>query len=85
MKKGVIFHKLRNNKPAAKPKEQKNDMKTENELKSMLKYCVVNNDKEKLKTILLQTVSVRRQLLKLDGDDFKEFWKFYFVETDLVS
>lgn len=85
MKKGIIFHKLRNKKSVTKPKELKNDKTAENELKSMLKYCVVNNDRKKLEEILSETISIRRKLLKIEGDDFKEFWKFYFVETDLVS
>lgn len=50
----------------------------------MLKYCVINNDKTKLKELLLETISIRRQLFKKNNDAFKEFWKFYFLDTDLV-
>lgn len=86
MKKGTIFHKLRNSKSVNKHKEQKStDKVTEKELISTLKYCVVKNDKAKLKEMLLETISMRRLLFKKDDDDFKEFWKFYFLDTDLVK
>lgn len=57
---------------------------TENELKSELKYCVVKNDKEKLKQILRDTVSLRQQILKKHDDGLKELWTFYLVDTELV-
>lgn len=72
---------------------------SEEDLKSKLKYCVVKNQKNELKKLLFETVALRRELLKKerekidgnnnddgDGDDdgFMDFWKFYFVDTDLV-
>lgn len=85
MKRGTIFHKLRNSTTVGRQKEQKNNDKTnENELKSMLTYCVIKNYKTKLKEILLETIAMRRLLFKKDDSDFKEFWKFYFIDTDLV-
>lgn len=85
MKRGTIFHKLRNNKTVTKPKDSKANKNTIKELKATLKYCVVKKDKKKLKEILLETISIRRQLLKEEDNDFKEFWNFYFVDTELVS
>lgn len=63
--------------------EQNNEM-TENELKSELKYCVVKNDKEKLKQIMRNTVSLRQQMLKNHDGDYKALWNFYFVDTEMV-
>lgn len=72
-----------------KPKDSKsnvmNDKKAEEELKSKLKYCVVKNNRNELREILWRTISIRRQLLKKDDNDSKEFWKFYFIEIDLVN
>lgn len=52
----------------------------------MLKYIVVQNEKQKLKEILRESVRLRRELLKKNNDDeLKEFWQFYFVDTDLVG
>lgn len=83
-KKGVIFHKIRNNKQKLKELNDE-EKKTEDELKTILKYCVVKNDKAKLKEILSETITIRRKLLQKDDEDFKEFWKFYFIDTDLVK
>lgn len=58
---------------------------SEVDLKSELKYIVAKNEKQKLKGILRGSVYIRRELLKRnDDDEFKEFWQFYFVDTDLV-
>lgn len=37
---------------------------TEEKLKTMLKYIVVKNEKQKLKEILRESVRLRRELLK---------------------
>lgn len=88
-KKGIIFHKFRNAKTAAskKAKEQRveNCTMSEKELNSILKYCVVKSDKQKLKQVLRETVDIRRVLLKRGDDDMKDFWTFYFVDVDLVT
>lgn len=89
-KKGVIFHKLRNARNARNAAKKTNQNNEEGcsmsgeELKSFLKYCVVQNDKAKLKNVLRETVSIRRQLLAVDDDELKDFWNFYFVDVDLV-
>lgn len=87
-KKGVIFHKFRNAKAVAARKiktfASENEMMSEAELKSQLKYCVVKNDKAHFKELMRQTVGMRRKLLKADDPDLKDFWTVYFVDTDLV-
>lgn len=57
---------------------------TEEELKKNLKYCVVKNDKQKLKEILRGTISMRRQMFERNDEDMIEFWHFYFVDTEMV-
>lgn len=57
---------------------------TEEELKKNLKYCVVKNDKQKLKEILRGTISMRRQMFERNDEDMIEFWHFYFVNTEMV-
>lgn len=56
---------------------------SEEELKSTLKYCVIKNDKKM--DILRVSVSIRRRLLLQNDEDLNEFWKFYFVDNDLVG
>lgn len=59
---------------------------TEEKLRTMLKYIVVKNEKQQLKKILRESVPLRRELFKKNNDDeLKEFWQFYFVDTDLVG
>lgn len=90
LKKGVIFHKLRNTRNASKKLcanvqcDEEESAMTEDELKKFLKYCVVKNDKQKLKSILRETIPIRRRLLQEKDDDLIEFWHFYFVDTDMV-
>lgn len=94
-KKGVIFHKLRNGKSSTKNSDPRRttNVLTKEDLKSKLKHCVVKDQKQELKKILFETVALRRQLLQQIGnrvddnnnkDDFDDFWKFYFVDIDLV-
>lgn len=49
-----------------------------------LKYCVVKNDKKKLKDKLSETIDLRRKLLKENNEEFHEFMAFYFVDPELV-
>lgn len=58
---------------------------TEDDLKKFLKQCVVSKDRKKLKDKLQDTIALRRQLLKENGDEFRNFFKFYFVDPSLVS
>lgn len=60
-------------------------MENEEELKKFFKYCVVKNDKEKLKQKLRESVSLRRKLIKKDDIELKDFWLFYLMDTELVK
>lgn len=87
-KKGIIFHKLRNSRAAAKKAvdlPENEDTLSEKDLKTLLKYCVVKNDKQKLKKALCKTVSMRRKLLAEDDPELMEFWRFYFVDIEMVT
>lgn len=87
MYKGTLYHKLKNSKGRGKKTVAQNDQsgETEESLKAFFKYCVVHNDKEKLKEKLSGTVELRRKLLKEKKEDFMEFLQFYFIDIDLVS
>lgn len=80
-KSGILYHKIKNTK--AKSVKTTSDF-NEEDLKNFLKYCVVSKNNEKLKDKLQKTISLRRQLLKENGDDFREFFQFYFVDPSLV-
>lgn len=83
MKKGSVYHKIKNWKHTKKQVEV-NDT-NEVELKEFLKYCVVHKDKTKLKEVLRDSITLRRNLLKDEHIDFKEFWMFYFIDPELVK
>lgn len=81
-KSGFLYHKIKNNK--MRTAKQATDF-NEEELIEFLKQCVVSNDHKKLKGKLCETVPLRRRLLKENGDDFRAFLKFYFVDPTLVQ
>lgn len=78
-KSGILYHKIKN----TKPKKAQSNL-SEDDLKDFLKHCVVSNDRVKLKEKLQETAALRRLLLQKDGDDFRDFFKFYFVDPSLV-
>lgn len=80
-KSGYLYHKIKNEK--SKVIKPATDF-TDDELKTFLEQCVVSNDRKGLKDKLAQSVSLRRQLLKENGDNFHKFFKFYFVDPSLV-
>lgn len=45
----------------------------------------MKNDKQKLREALRKTVSTRRKLLAEDDPELMEFWKFYFVDIEMVT
>lgn len=76
---GILYHKIKN----TKPKKVQSEL-SEDDLKDFLKHCVVSNDRTKLKEKFQETVALRRLLLQTNGDDFRDFFKFYFVDPSLV-
>lgn len=77
---GFIHNKIKNAKIKTKPANEL----SEDDLKKFLKHCVVSNDRAKLKEKLLDSVALRRRLLKEDDTEFRDFFKFYFVDPSLV-
>lgn len=86
-KKGYLYHKLKNVRAAQKPNltvpVDESDCDQE-ELKLFLKTCVVKKDKKALKEKLKKTITLRRQLMQCNQDEFADFFKFYFVDPELV-
>lgn len=83
--KGMLFHKLKNAKSTNASKNVPSNAETEESLKTFFKYCVVENDRAKLKNKLRGTIELRRKILKEKKEEFIDFLQFYFVDIDLVS
>lgn len=80
-KSGFIYNKIKNTK--GRFTKLTNEL-SEEDLKKFLKHCVVSKDRVQLKEKLLDSVALRRRLLKDDDVEFRDFFKFYFVDPSLV-
>lgn len=80
-KKGTIFHRIKNMPPKKNPE---NRITNEAELVDFLKQCVVAKDKQKLKSKLEETITLRKKLLRQNNEDFADFMAFYFADPELV-
>lgn len=81
MKKGTIFHRIRNMPPK---KNSEEPIANEAELIDFLKQCVVAKDKLKLKSMLKETITLRIKLLRENKEEFADFMAFYFADPELV-
>lgn len=80
----MLFHKIKNAKSAHTNKTAAPNAEAEESLMKFFNYCVLKNDRTKLKTKLRGTVDLRRKILKERKDEYMNFIHFYFVDIQMV-
>lgn len=86
-KSGSVYHIFKNTKArASKTKSTNVVIENAEELKKLLADCIIEKSKKELKVIFQETIELRRSLIQSnDYDDFKDFFKMYFLDSDWVT